>query len=210
MKRWHEVSGLFCAALVCGGSASAGEVLLAEATFDDGAEGWELAVSTEWNASLGHPGGCLSGVVMEPTNATAVVSASEAFLGDWSALDDGQGELRYDHSLISIGGNPNQFLPLDVVISGPGGTARWIGPTFKEATPYQTLVLPIEESSWTVDEGAWASIIADVESVRFRLETVDNSESPKDLQAIDNVRLVQLAASCLGDVDGDERVDLAD
>lgn len=194
-----------------GSAARSGDTMLAESTFDDGPQGWTLTVSTTWDGAMGSPGGCLLGAVEEPTNATAVAFASEAFHGDWSSLDEGRGELRFDFALFSIGGGTvNGFLPVDVVISGPGGVARWIGPTIEEPTPYQTLVVPIEEGEWQVTEGEWAVIIDTVQSVRFRLETVDNSSPTEDRQAIDNVRLVRLADPCPGDVNLDGFVNLDD
>lgn len=199
------------ALLVAAPAARAGEQVIAESIFDDGPEGWTIPVSAAWMPSVGNPGGGLFGAIAEPQNITPYVFAPAPFLGDWNSFDNAAGEIRFDFALFSLGqGQVFEISPINIVITGPGGVAVWIGPQLDGPAAYQTYIAPIDESLWTVTSGTWADLLSDVQSVRFQLELVSNGGPAEDTQALDNVRLVLITPPCPGEANNDQQVDLAD
>ncbi len=191
--------------------SSGGETIIAQSTFDAGDEGWTYPASVAWNAGTGNPGGALVGAISEPNNITAIAEAPAAFLGDWSALDDGVGELRFDFSLISMGqGAILDIYPIAPRIIGPGGNAVWRGPTPTTTTPWTTYIARIHPDDWELTAGNWAALLADVQTLRFPLEIVSNVGPAEDWQALDNVRLVLLPSDCSADFNADDTLDFFD
>lgn len=193
-------------------TARAGETIIAQSGFDAGPEGWTFPVSAGWDPGMGNPGGCLYGAILEPKNITARAEAPAAFLGDWSALDGGAGELRFDFALVHLGsGGQCGISPLSPRIAGPGGVASWNGPQFTGPVPFATYIAAIHPDEWTVQSGDWAALLAEVVSLSFPLELVCNTGPGKDLNILDNVRLVLRASACgPADLTGEGVLDLTD
>lgn len=163
--------------------------VVAHSNFDAGPDGWTFPASVEWHAVGGNGDGYLHGSVSEDENITAVAFASAAFLGNWSAFD-GTGVLTYDYRRMSNGEVPLAFFPLTVQIAGPGGNATWTGATITQPGDWFTVTVPINSANWSIDDGSWASILANVTTLAIHIELVVNEGSLDDQAGIDNVTLV--------------------
>lgn len=158
-------------------------------TFDTGPDGWTLAASTQWNAAGGNGGGFLFGAVDEPTNETAGAFAPAEFLGDWSIYNN-TGSIIYDYCRFDNGSVPREFFPLTVVIAGPGGNATWTGEVIQGPTDWETVVVPIAAGAWSIGDGTWDGILANVSTFYIQIELVVNDETPDDTAGIDNISIV--------------------
>lgn len=122
---------------------------------------------------------------LDPDEAWVVAPAW--YLGDWSDLD-GTGELSWDQVILDAGDGA-VTLAAKVEISGSGVTATWESGNYITAT-VQSFSVPIEETSWTVTGGTWATLIANVTDLRIRIDSVLNTAGTDlDISAIDNVVL---------------------
>lgn len=83
----------------------------------------------------------------------------------------------------------SEFFPYALGLSGPGGSAQWIGPTPTGPTGWVTLSVLVDESNWNVTSGTWAGLLSDVTSFSVRIELVGTSVLPPDQDGVDNVRI---------------------
>lgn len=164
--------------------------------FDTGPEGWTFPASTEWQPAGGNTAGYLFGGIVENQNITAGAFAPAEYLGDWTSLDN-TGSLSFDYRRFSNGELPRAFFPLTVQIAGPGGNATWTGPIIQNPTDWTTYVVPISMGAWSVDDGNWADLIANIEILYIQLELVVNDGLVDDTAGLDNVNLVP-APSAVG------------
>lgn len=158
-------------------------------TFDEDAEGWLLNTSTSelaWEPTGGNPDGHLQFTDM--VMGAAFVIAPSPYHGDWGTLYEG-GRLFFDHKIFEVGNGP-LFNSSRVEISGPGGSAFYVGSKFA-AEDWVTRSVPIVEANWDVAAGSWASLLADVTDLRIQIEGVSN-DSPEDINGIDNIRLTAI------------------
>lgn len=118
-------------------------------TFESDTDGWTGDNVGEFffDAVGGNPGGFLYFDDIAPSGGLAVAPAK--FLGDWSALD-GVGVILYDHRVFDSGSH-TAVSNRSILISGPGGDAKWTGSLPCEgqncSTAWETFVVPLEESS---------------------------------------------------------------
>ena len=138
-------------------------------TFDSDDEGWTEEdpeeVSVVWMASGGDPGGFLRAI--DEAGGGAAILGPSKFHGDLSALD-GIGVVRLDHNLIDTDGHPIVGSPR-VALFGPGGAAKFDygPPTVGEWSRHE---IPLLESLWTITEGSWGDLLADVQELRLRAD----------------------------------------
>jgi hypothetical protein len=184
--------GAFLAAAVVSTTGSLGRAAAVISTFDSGLEGWTFTSEGEisWEPSGGNPGGYIR-FVDDPGVGARLVAPSK-FLGDWSGLD-GIGVISYDHAIFDVGVNPI-FHPYNISISGPDGLAEWRGATPAGVTDWRTVEALLKESEWTVTEGAWPLLLANVTELRIAIEAVENLYIPGtpwsgDITGMDNVYL---------------------
>lgn len=157
--------------------------------FNSGPEGWTFPASTEWQPAGGNTDGFLFGGVIENENITAGAFAPAEYLGDWSSLD-ATGELTFDYRRIDNGEIPRAFFPLTVQIAGPGGNATWTGPIINVPTDWTTYTIPIDQGAWSIDDGNWEDLLANVTILYIQLELVVNDGLIDDTAGLDNVNLV--------------------
>jgi hypothetical protein len=104
--------------------------------------------------------------------------SAPVFHGDWTAYD-GNGYLTVDIRIASATGT-NAGSPDFIRISGPGGAAR-VSLTAEDLTllprVWTTFAFPIAESSWILDSGTWAGLLANITECRIDLEYFDGSET---------------------------------
>ncbi len=162
--------------------------------FDSGPDGWTFPASTEWRATGGNADGHLFGGIPEDANITAGAFAPAAFLGDWSALD-GVGSISFDYKRFDNGQNPLGFLPLTIQIVGPGGNATWNGPIINTPGDWTTYTAPINQANWSIDDGNWNDILANVAIFYIQLELVINAGPLDDTAGLDNVSLIPSPAT---------------
>ncbi len=172
-----------------------GEAKAAYSDFESGLDGWTFIDPSDfyWNSDEGnngyvhfddhpHPGGNQSGYGYAPVK----------FLGDWSSLD-GNGFISFDYGIFDLGsGGVSGMLPYEINISGPYGSATWLGETHPvaEDTDWITVTAPLIESSWNVTSGYWYDLLVDVDELEIRIEYVQNhSADPneRDEAGFDNV-----------------------
>ena len=159
--------------------------------FDSGVEGWTSNYPSEisWSSTGGNPNGYIR--FSDVSGGAAYIYAPSQYLGDWSSID-GTGYISFDHTILNIGVNPTYY-PYQIVISGPGGEAEWVGATPSQTTPWQTINAPIVETEWTVSSGSWSELLLDVSNFAIRIELISNAEptGPEglDIAGIDNVQL---------------------
>ncbi len=177
-------------------------ITIASSTFDSNMDGWTGA--GQWQADGGNPGGFADYIFSGPA-PTDIIAPAE-FLGDWSGLD-GTGSFHFDHKLFDVGAGITEFFPYSVVIQGPGGTARWTGPTPTSATGWLRFNIPIDECFWEVEVGQWDDILPAITTVGVRIELV-GTILENDRNGLDNIQLRRTLF--LGDVNLDGVVNLLD
>ncbi|MBU0716746.1 MAG: hypothetical protein KJ749_00725 [Planctomycetes bacterium] len=161
----------------------------ATSTFDSSLEEWTLAgnPALSHQATGGNPGGFARYDDHSGPEGDGWIIAPSEFLGDWSAMDD-VGTLSWDHLILDAGDGVAEILHGEAVISGPGGSARYVSATpFAEA--WTSFVAPITQSSWSVTDGSWQALLTDVTELRLRIEAVWNGGPALDVTGIDNVAL---------------------
>lgn len=158
---------------------------IAMSTFDSDLDGWTSNIPTEisWSSIGGNPGGYARHE--DSTGNSTFLLAPSSFLGDWSSLN-GNGTISFDHKIFSAGTGINNFVAYEVAISGPGGSAEWLGPIPNGATDWVSITAPIEESSWSVT-GTWLDLLSNVDTLQVRIELVDNDGN--DISGLDNIQL---------------------
>jgi hypothetical protein len=186
---WALVAGLI---LACGfpGISSAQGAVIATSDFENGADGWTFDPPEGGTrpSSGGNPGGHLQFV--DPGSPGTFVVAPAKYLGDLSSLD-GLGLLEYDHRILSHSTPGCVVDNYFVDLSGPGGTARWIGPQAPDG-PWNTVSVSFDSSDWSVSSGTWSALLSDVQLLRMNIEIVDNSGPcpNEETSLIDNVSLI--------------------
>ena len=151
-------------------------------TFNADLEGWLVTGdnSSIWQSTGGNPGGCLD-VNDLATGGMNYAIAPPRYLGDWSTATVAD-SLSVDYYFDNLGGGALS-LPA-FIISGPGGSASSAA-VYPPELAWTTYTVALDPALWTVSSGDWASILANVTSLRVGGEFVDGSE---ELQ-IDNVNL---------------------
>jgi len=155
--------------------------------FDSGLDGWTNELgdgSTSWASSGGNPGGFLH---FNDNFAAEWAVAPSKFLGDWRRFNM-VGKIIFDHRLISIGENAYEFLPYEVRISGPGGSAVWVGHRPTGPTGWLRFVVILMPSLWTVTSGTWEGLLENVTDFRILIERCRNNGFGEE-DGLDNVRL---------------------
>lgn len=177
--------------------ASARAEVIASSTFDTGLDGWtvdsgNVTGNLAWSSTGGNPGGFL--LAIDGTNPNGIMRAPGKYLGNWTPLD-GTGTLSFDHKVIDLGAGVFEVGPYTVDIAGPTTSATWTSTTAPNGvTPWVNIVVPIEESAWSVTSGTWAALLADVTRLRIHVELIGNNQQPNDLAGLDNVVLSQSTA----------------
>ena len=156
-----------------------------ESAFDSDADGW--TGNGNFATDDGNPGGYMTYPGSTGVAAPSDILAPSKFLGDWSVLD-GVGLIEFDHRIFEVGTAVVEFFPYSIGLSGPGGAARWSGPTPTGPTEWLTFQVPVREQNWTVTSGTWAGLLGNVTSLLLRIELVSNSAGA-DHDGIDNVRI---------------------
>lgn len=88
---------------------------------------------------------------------------------------DGNGLLSFFYKIINRPAN-GAALPLEVRLYGTAGSiARWTAPNPDAVTDWMHFRIPIEASHWTLLQGTWAQVLADVWSVRIRVRIFTNN-----------------------------------
>lgn len=151
-------------------------------TFDTDADGWTFSYDHSWRSTGGNPGGYIHYI---DTTADAWVYAPSKFLGDW--ITEGATHLTYEINIFDTGsvylvGN------YQVMISGPGGTALWVGPKAYGEVGWKLLDVPILESDWTVVSGTWNALLSDVTELKIATAFYNNY-MPQEINGLDNVSL---------------------
>jgi hypothetical protein len=147
--------------------------------FNDGTTGdWSFADSSSSNPDDG--GGNGGGYVRigDTGGVLSKAFAPATFLGDWSSLD-GTGTLMFDLRVLSSSGIVTGSSEL-VRLSGPGGVAVVsMDPEDVPTSPieWRRIQIPIDSSAWTMVEGTWGALLADVRECRLGLEFADGTET---------------------------------
>jgi hypothetical protein len=166
-------------------------VIVAESYFESDLGGWELSPGPQeqltWEPREGEPGGYARFEDTSPTDQYARAPAD--YLGDWSWMD-GVGYLHWEHRLFRLGQNPT-IGDYRAVIAGPGGRATFTLPGPSGVTGWEHVTAHIYEGSWTVEEGTWSGVLAQVDSLLVAIELVGNggAGSEADIDGLDNVVL---------------------
>lgn len=125
--------------------------------------------------SGGNGGGYLS---IDDGTGVSVALAPAKFLGDWSSLNN-NGYITLDIRLASRGGTPRGVMEF-IRLSGPGGSAHVNFNTSdlpESSLIWKTFTYPLNTSTWTVDSGTWAGLLAEVTECRMMPEFYDGSET---------------------------------
>lgn len=185
--------------------ASAHAVPIAS-TFDTSAEGWTSTAPTlTYQAAGGNPGGYLRFV--DDNSTSTFLDAPPAFLGDLSAID-GVGAVWFD-VIVFTPGTHTTTGPMNVVLSGPGGTAVWVGgpdAALLIGTGWTRLRARLVEAEWRIDAGSWDAILANVTLLRIAADPFLTTGPPPETMGFDNIRI----AACPTDANGDNRVNFGD
>lgn len=170
--------------------------IIAASTFDTDADGWTLlSVGHSWESTGGNP----DGYIRYDDNKGGINSilAPEKFLGDWATM--GVTNLVYE-AKIFYKGSVYKIGTYGMLISGPGGSARWHGPPPDPSAGWLSLDAPAIESEWVIKSGSWDALLADVTELRIYMEYYNNW-GPFEITGIDNVQLFGEPASMQVPVD---------
>jgi len=173
MARLSRGAGAF-AAIACAQGLHAAPPA---ATFDADAQGWTaLAGSATWSPTGGAPGGFLA--VASGPGAFGAVRAPAQFSGDLSAFVGGA--VTFDASVVARGyeapGAPPLGSKLDrfrVVVTLEGADAATASAATDWAFPserWRAVALNLDAQTFGLSDAAFASILADVASVRITAE----------------------------------------
>jgi hypothetical protein len=162
-----ETGNTLCSSVECtgvGGEAPGPCEMLS--TFEDDEEGWMPLDPGQVTITHMPSGGYPSGYIQthDVSGGGAVILAPAKFLGDWRELD-GVGIVRYDHILIEDGGQAAEG-PLWFAIFGAGGKAKYTSDIIPLEGEWNHLSAPIDSASWTINEGTWTDILANVDTIR--------------------------------------------
>jgi hypothetical protein len=157
-------------------------------TFDTGLDGWTLTGSGKlsFQSAGGHPGSFARYDDIAGTGGDGWIIAPAKFLGNWKPFDK-IGSLAWDHIILQTGGAP-EILKASVTISGPDGSATWSSPTYLTTT-WQTFSAPITQTAWKVS-GSWDNLLANVTTLKIRIEACHNGGPSLDIDSIDNITLI--------------------
>ena len=197
MRRTTAILTSFAAVLCISGTALAGasDSVVVKATFDSDLGGWTSNTPNEvvWNASGGNPGG--EALFTDGSGNITVLLAPSAFLSpaiNYTKLD-GKAYISFQHLMVKESGVTGTS-PYVIQISGPGGTATFTGAVatvLPKKNKWVTVAVPLLETSWTLNSGDWADLMANVTSMTINMELATNSgANPFDQEAIDNIEIV--------------------
>lgn len=142
-------------------------------TFDADLESWLVTGDNSfvWKSSGGNPGGCLD-VNDLATGPLNYAIAPSRYLGDWSQATPAD-SLSVDYYFDNISGSAINAPAF--IISGPGGSAS-SAKIYPPELAWTTYDMPLDPALWTVNSGDWASILANVTSLRVGGEFVVGQE----------------------------------
>lgn len=159
--------------------------------FDASLEGWtkvvEQTTSIEYASSGGNPGGFARNTDRGPSAGDILAPA--AWLGDLSGYNGGL--LSWDYRIFSLGPNDGRVFPSQATLSGPGGTATFIGSTVPTvAAGWFANSVPMRAENWAVTGGTWAGVLGNVTEFKLQIEAVFTTGAfPGEVTGIDNVTL---------------------
>lgn len=162
-----------------------------DSTFDTDLDGWTTdSPLMTWVAAGGNPGGYAQFNDAAPAGGFFIAPAK--FLGDWSSLNS-TGAISYDQKVFRTGGFVGRG-ERSIIISGPGGEARWFGPLAPATCPadpacdWNTFSAPLMEAAWSLTSGTWGALLTDVTSFRILMDLYTTTR-PGDIEGLDNVKL---------------------
>ena len=157
--------------------------------FDIDAEGWTTHPSAAAGALThqstgGNPGGHLRVDDTLMPNVFSYLEAPSKFLGNLSAYN--KGTISFDAALLVVLADfPSNAFGL-VTISGGGDSASFdMAPNFLP-TDWTSYAAPLDAATWGKTEMQWASILADVSTIRIDLEPIGGSN---EVVGFDNFRI---------------------
>ncbi|HYW78411.1 MAG TPA: PEP-CTERM sorting domain-containing protein, partial [Thermoguttaceae bacterium] len=155
-----------------------------------GSQGWTWLPADpgmSWQSAGGNPGGYMrfDNNVPYGAGATAAIYAPPTYLGNWSAL--GVTDVSYEANIFTTG-SVARIDDHTVIIAGPGGTYRWLGPYPDPAISWRPLEAALVESDWAMMSGNWDSLLEDVSELRIEMAYYSNW-GPFEITGIDNVQL---------------------
>ena len=166
-------------------------------TFDTNLDGWTMPNQQDsmfdWQSAGGNPGGFAQFVDGDADNST-FITAPANFLGDWSGFDS-IGSISFDHQQIDAG-TGNTLVPFEIFLSGPGGSARFTEDHPGTIGPWLSVNAKLIESLWSVENGSWSGLLADVTQFDIRIEVVDNNNTLGDHAGIDNIAVRSVPEPC--------------
>lgn len=170
--------------------------VIASSTFDTDADGWTfLSVGHTWEATGGNPGGYIR--YDDNKGGNSAITAPAEYLGNWTAM--GVTNLTYE-AKIFYKGSVYKLGTYTIIISGPGGKARWYGPPPDPSAGWLYLDVPLVESAWVVQSGSWDALLADVTELMIPMEYYNNW-GPFEITGVDNIQLCGEAAAVQVPVD---------
>jgi hypothetical protein len=114
------------------------------------------------------------------------IVAPQQFYGNWHCTSELFPMLSLDMCVLFPRTAPQ--LPMRVVISGPAGLATLslplaAGPTYRR---WQTVLLPLDASLWSMTSGSWEALMTDVDELAINAEFFNGDEAT----GFDNIRLL--------------------
>jgi hypothetical protein len=190
-----KLPAVVLAAFVAGGaSAQAADKVLVQTTFDSDLGGWTATVPAEvaWSAGGGNPGG--RAVFTQSVSGPCSLIAPSAFLSgavNYTALN-GKGYISFQHEVVLEKGVSN-VEHYTITMKGPGNEAVFTGgePLASPTNKWVTVAAPLVRADWTITQGNWTSLLADVEDIEIVISLFGNEAVNEDVEAIDNIEVVQ-------------------
>jgi len=163
---------------------------IASSDFDSSNQGWTWLSADpgiSWRNTGGNPDGYMryDNNVPYGAGSTSAIYAPPTYLGNWSAL--GVTDVSYEANVFTTG-SVASVGDYTVMISGPGGKYRWLGPLAVSSVSWLPLEAALVESDWAAMSGDWDSLLENVTELSIEMAYYTNY-SPFEITGIDNVRL---------------------
>ncbi|MEZ5196854.1 MAG: PKD domain-containing protein [Bacteroidales bacterium] len=139
-------------------------------------EGWSFIGTGGYSiqSTGGNPGKYVR--LTDGTGVSLAVPSSE-YHGNWSLLDGHNAEIHVDYLLTNVTG-PINLPDFFMKISGPGGVATYPFISSMELAfdHWHSYGIPIEQASWTIESGDWASLINYISEIQLAAEFINGGE----------------------------------
>ncbi len=119
----------------------------------------------------------------------AFMLAPPKYLGSFSHFSDAA-RISFEHRVLLTFGTAYWGTPVnrEVRLSGPGGSATWIGPVPAFSADWVPVIVPLDPGQWTQTSGTWGELLEQVTEIQIRVDHFNDLFGVEQTQ-FDNIRM---------------------